>query len=146
MGDRFEYRSGFELLRAMPVALGVVIEVGDRLKLSGGQLFRVSGTTDNLSFVAVAKEAHSATDPSGEITVALRNANAIYELTLDAATDITIMDELQMNSTTPESVAKKSTTDPVAVAVESKLQATKIRAIYTIPATSAGPTFLGDAS
>lgn len=146
MADRFEKRTGFELLRAMPVASGVVIEIGDRLKLSSSKLYRVSATTDNLTFVAVAKEAHASTDPSTEITVAIRNANVINELILDAATDITIFDELQMDSTNPESVVSKSSTDPIAIAMESKLQATSILAIYTIPAASSGIIFNGDAS
>lgn len=143
MSDKFTYRSGLEILRAAPIGSGVATEIGDHLKISGGKVTPVTAATDNLTFYAKTVEAHYSTQGSGEITVAIRNANAIYEVDLDAATDITIGNNLQMNGAQD---VKKSDTDPVAVAVESKLSATKIRLIYKLPATSGGLTFLGDSS
>ncbi len=144
MADLFSFRTGFELLRTAPVASGVVIEIGDHLKISGGKMTKFTAAGDNLTFYAVAKEAHVSTDPSGEITVAIRNANSVYELTLDAATDIAVGDDLASDGTAQ--VVTQSSTDRIAVAVESKLQATTIRAIYNLPATTGGLNFVGDAS
>lgn len=138
MSNKFKYINGYELLRALPVASGAVIDIGEHLQLSAGLVTPVVTSTDNLVFIGVAKEAHRATDPAGDLTVALRNAQAIYEVELDAATDITAGDALQLNG---NQALKKSATDPVAIAVETKLAATKVRVIYKIPAT-----FIGDAS
>lgn len=148
MSDKFTYRWGYELLRALPVKSGVAVEIGDHLKISGGAVTPVTATTDNLAMVGIAKEAHPSTGKeafSGQITVALRNAQAVYEPALDAATDITIGDAMQMEDGKAQSL-KKSATDPIAVAVESKLQATSVKVIYTIPATTGGLNFIGEAS
>lgn len=143
MADKFTLRTGFELLRALPIGSGVVAEIGTHLMISGGKMTPVTAATDNLAFMAVCKEAHRAVDPSGEITCAIRNAQAIYEVDLDAATDMTIGDDLQLNGSQD---LKKSGTDAVAQAVDSKLQATSIRVIYKLPATTGALNFIGDAS
>jgi len=146
MSDKFTYRWGYELLRAFPVKSGVSVEIGDHLKLSGGAITPVTAASDNLIMLGVAKEAHPSTGKeafSGEITVSIRNAQAIYEPTLDAATDMTIGDNLQMNGAQD---MKKSDTDPIAVCVESKLQATSIRVVYKLLNTTSGVDFIGDAS
>lgn len=143
MSDKFTYRSGLEILRAAPIGSGIATEIGDHLKISGGKVTPVTAASDNLAFYAKTVEAHASTQGSGEITVAIRNLNAIYEVDLDAATDMTIGDNLQLNGAQD---VKKSDTDPIAVAVESKLQATSIRLIYKLPATTSGLNFVGDAS
>jgi hypothetical protein len=135
MSNKFKYISGYETLRALPVVSGVVIEVGDNLKLSGGFVEPVAATTDNLVFIGVAKEAHAATSPAADLTVSLANGMSIWESELDAATDITAGDALQLNG---EQSLKKSATDAVALAMETKLGATKIRHIFKIPALLIG--------
>jgi len=138
MSNKFKYISGYETLRALPVASGTVIEIGDNLKLSGGVVEPVAASTDNLVFIGVAKEAHGATAPAADLTVSIANGMSIWESELDAATDITAGDALQLNG---EQSLKKSATDPVAIAMETKLAALKIRHIFKIPAS-----FIGDAS
>ena len=138
MSNKFRYVSGVETLKALPVVSGAVIEIGAGLKLSGGFVEAVAATTDNLAFIGVAKEAHRAVDPAGLITVSIPNAIAMWESELDAATDIAVGDALQLY---PISGLKKSATDAVAVALESKLGATKIIHLFKIPAS-----LIGDAS
>jgi len=135
MSNKFKYISGYETLRALPVVSGAVIEIGDNLKISGGFVEAVAATTDNLAFIGVAKEAHRATDPAGEITVSIANGMSIWESELDAATDIVVGDVLQLNGAQK---LKKSATDAVALAMESKLGATKIRHLFKIPVTVLG--------
>ena len=138
MGNIFPKRSGVELTRAYPVASGQLIETGDLLKLSGGQIMPMAGATDNVAFRGRAVEAHATTAGSGEITIALANGNTIYEYQLDSATDIAVDDNLQWAT---KQTLSKSDTDPIAVAVESKLQATYILCVFKTPAK-----MIGDAS
>jgi len=138
MGNVYPKRTGFELLRALPVGSGVLVEAGDLIKLSGGKVTPMAATTDNLAFYGRAVERHGSDQSSGEITIAIANAQAVYEYDLDAATDITVDDNLQW--ATKQSLSK-SDTDPIAVAVESKLQATSIRCVLKQPSK-----FTGDAS
>lgn len=138
MGNIYPKRSGFEVTRAYPVASGQLIEPGDLIKLSGGQLMPMAAASDNLVFRGRAIERHETTGGSGEITIGLANGNVIYEYELDAATDITVDDELAWST---KQKLTKDTTDPIAVAVESKLQATYIRCIFKTPAK-----MIGDAS
>lgn len=144
MADKFTFRTGSELLRAFPVGSGVVIDIGDHLTLTAGKMVPVANTTDNLIFIGVAKEAHRAVDPSGEITVAVRNANGIYEVDLDSSTTIVVGDFLASDGTNQD--LTKNATDPIAIAMESKVSADSIRCIYTLPATTAGLNFIGDAA
>lgn len=138
MGNIYPKRAGFELTRAYPVASGQLIEPGDLVKLSGGQLMPMAAASDNLTMVGRAIERHETTGSSGEITIGLANANTIYEYELDAATDMTVGDELAWST---KQKLTKSSTDPIAVAVESKLQAEYIRCVFKVPAT-----MIGDAS
>jgi len=135
MSNAFVKMNGYELTRAYPVGSGVLIEPGDLLKLSGGKITPMAAADDNLTFIGKAVERHAADAASGEITIALANANVIYEYDLDAATDIAVNDNLQW--ATKQSLSK-SDTDPIAVAVESKLQATKIRCVLKAPAKMVG--------
>ena len=135
MSNKFKYISGYETLRALPVVSGAVIAIGDNLKLSGGFVEAVAATTDNLALIGVAKEAHRAIDPAGEITVSIANGMSVWESELDAATDIAVGDMLQLNGAQK---LKKSATDAVAVAVESKLGALKIRHLFKIPLSIIG--------
>ena len=135
MSNKFKYVNGYETLRALPVVSGAVIEIGDNLKLSGGFVEAVAATTDNLALIGVAKEAHRAIDPAGEITVSIANGMSIWESELDAATDIAVGDTLQLNGAQK---LKKSATDAVALAMESKLGALKIRHLFKIPVAILG--------
>lgn len=143
MANDFKYVRGTETLQALPIASGVVVEIGTHLKLSGGVVEPVAAATDNLAFIGVAKEAHRATDPAGKITVALPNAEAIYRVQLDAASTWVVGDLFQLNST--QKLAK-NTTDPVAVAVNAGTSATEVEVMYLLPNTAAGLRFVGDAS
>lgn len=126
-----------------PVASGTVIEVSDLLMMSSGKARVMSATTNNLVFVGPALAGHAATDPSGTIMVGKPNGIDVYEYDLNAATDITFGDLLQWNAA--QKLAK-SATDAIACAVESKLQATKIRCVFMIPATTGALRAVGDAS
>lgn len=135
MSNEFVGRAGFELTRAFPVASGVLVEPGDLLYNNSGVVAKMSAATDNLNFVGRAIEKHAATDPAGEITVGLATGTYIHEYALDAATDIDINDNLAWSA---DKTLTKSDTDPIAVAVEKKLQATKIRCIFKMPAKWVG--------
>jgi hypothetical protein len=126
----------------------VSIEIGDHLKLSGGKVTPVATSTDNLTFIGVAKDAHPSTGNnavSGEITVSIPNMNAVYEIDLDAATDMTVGDNIAMKASS-EQDGTKSDTDSIATCVESKLQATSIRCVYKLQNVTGGLRFIGDAS
>ena len=135
MSNVFSNRTGFALNRAYPVGSGVLVEPGDLLKLSGGKVTPMAAASDNLTFIGKAVELHGTALASGEMTVSLANGNVIYEYALDAATDIAVNDELAFD--TKQSLTK-SATDPIAVAVESKLQATSIRCVLKMPALMIG--------
>src|ERR1051326_6899167 len=115
MADKFFYRSGPVLLRPVPIGSGTVVDIGMLCKLSSGKLTKVLSAADNLSILVIAAQAHGATDGSGTINAYIPNPLSVFEYDLDAATDITFGDALQMNTAQK---LKKSTTDRVAVAVE----------------------------
>jgi hypothetical protein len=135
-----------ETIQALPVASGTVIEVGDMVKLSGGNLEPCGATTDNLVFIGVAKEAHTATDPADQLSVAIRNAHSVYRATLDAAATIAVGANLQLYTSDPEKKLTPSDTDPVAVCVKGGTSVTEVDVIFTLPATTNGPRLVGEAS
>lgn len=140
MSDGFYYRKGFELFWSWPIASGTVVEVGDLLKNSSGKAARMVSGAENLDFIGVAKSAHAATDTSGTIQVYLPVPVMIFEYPLDAATDVVIGNELAFNATQK---LTKNATNPIATAVESKLQATAIRCVFRMPAASSTNIRLG---
>lgn len=140
MSDGFYFRKGRELFWSWPIASGTVVEVGDLLKSSTGKAARMAATTDNLDFIGPSRQGHGATDPSTTIQVWMPIPVMTFEYPLDAATDITIGDVLQWNAAQKLS---KNTTDGIAIAVESKLQATKIRCVFRMPAATATNLRLG---
>jgi hypothetical protein len=137
---------GYELIQALDIASGTVVEVGDLVKLSGGAVEACGATTDNLVFIGVAKEAHGASDGAGKISVALRNALAIYRIPLDAAASIGIGDNLQMYTSAPSKKLTASNTDAVASAVEKTSSSAYIHVVFSLPAKTSGPRYVGDAS
>jgi hypothetical protein len=143
MADKYTYRSGPKDVEFIPVASGTAIEIGDLLKLSSGKAAKMATTTDNLDFCGVAAAAHPATDPSGTIAVYAPNLNTVFEYTLDASTAITWGDRLQYNAA---KTLKKSTTDGIALAVESKLAATTVRVKFLVPAKTGNTNRIADAS
>ena len=143
MANDFKYVRGVETLQALPIGSGVVVEIGDHLKLSGGLVTPVTAVTDNLALIGVAKEAHRSVDGAGKITVALPNAEAIYKAQLDAASTWVVGDLFQLNG---DQKLSKNTTDPVAVAVNAGTSATEVEVMYLLPNTAAGLRFVGDAS
>ncbi len=144
MAISFKTKSGGnETLVKIPVASGVVVELDDHVINSGGQVVKATGATDNLAFRGHAREQHGSTNPSGELLISLPNAQAVYEVELDAATDIIFGDNLQLSG---KDKLAKSDTDPVAVAMESKLQATRINVMYKLVSVTSGFLSIGDAS
>jgi hypothetical protein len=133
MSDGFYFRKGLELFWSWPIASGTVVEVGDLLANSSGKAVRMATTTDNLNFIGPSKDAHGATDPSTTIQVYMPVPVMVHEYPLDAATDVVIGNGLQWNAA---QVLKKSDTTAIAVAVESKLQATVIRCVFRMPAAT----------
>lgn len=142
--DVFSYRSGPSIVRRMPVASGTVVYAGDLLKLSSGKVLKMATTTDNLAFCGVAAEQHRSTDPSTTIGVYLPLPMTVFEYALNSATDCTIGDELQW---TADQTLKKSATAPIAMAIESRLQAsTGLLVMFKLPQHTTGLPLLGKAS
>lgn len=143
MSDKYNYRSGPKDVEFIAIASGTVVEIGDLLKLSSSKAAKMATSTDNLTFCGVAAAAHGATDPSGTIAVYVPNLQTVFELTLDASTAITWGDRLQYNAA---KTLKKSTTDGIALAVESKLSATTVRVKFLVPNTTGNTSRVADAS
>lgn len=143
MADKYTYRSGPKEVEFIPIASGTVVEIGDLLKLSSGKAVVMATTTDNLDYCGVAAEAHGATNPSGSLAVYPPNADTVFEYTLDASTAITWGDRMQYNAS---KTLKKSTTDGIALAVESKLSATSVRVKFLIPLKTGNTSRVADAS
>ncbi len=125
------------------VASGTVLEVSDLLAQSTGKVVLMATNTDNLAFVGPSLQAHLAANPSGPIEVGKPNGIDVYEYDLDTATDVTACDLFQWNA---KQKIKKSTTNPIAMAVESKKAASSVRVVFLIPAVTNGPRAVGDAS
>lgn len=136
-------KGGNETLIRMEIASGVVIALDDHVINSGGQAVKATGATDNLAFRGVARGQHGSADPSGSILVSLPNAQAVYEVELDSATTVAFGDNLQLSG---KDKLLKSDTDPVAVAMESKLLATRINVMYKLVSVTSGFLSIGDAS
>lgn len=134
---------GNETLIRIPIASGTVVELDDHVKAVTGKAVKIAATTDNLIFRGHARAQHSSTDPSGDLLVSLPNAQAIYEVELDASTNIVFGDNLQLSG---KDKLKKSDTDPVAVAMESKLSATRVNVMYKLISVTSGFLSIGDAS
>lgn len=138
---------GQELIQALPIASGTVVEVGDLCKMSGGNVEALGATTDNLVFIGVAKEAHGASDAAGLISVALPNAGAVYRLPLDAAASVAVGANLQAYTSAPSKKLTGSDTDAIATAVEATTSLAFIHVIFKLPAgTTSSVRFVGDAS
>jgi uncharacterized RmlC-like cupin family protein len=137
---------GHELIIAHDIASGVVVDIGDLVKTSGGTCLACAATTDDLALLGVAKEAHSATDPAGKISVAIANANAVYMAPLDAAASINQGDLLQLYTSAPSKKLTKSTTDPVAMAVEKTASKTTVEVVLMLPFTAGSMRLTRDAS
>jgi uncharacterized RmlC-like cupin family protein len=135
-----------EAIQALPVASGTVIEVGDMVKLSGGNVEACGATTDNLVMIGIAKEAHAATEGADQISVAIRNAHAIYRVQLDAATTIVPGDLLQMYTSSPSKKLVKSATDAVAMCVKGGTGVTEVDVQFLLPAQTGSIRLVGDAS
>jgi hypothetical protein len=144
--DGAKFVRGYELIQALPIASGTVVDVGDLVKISGGNVEPMGATTDNLVFVGVAKEAHAATDGAGQISVALRNVNAIYRMTLDAAATIAVGANLQAYTSDPEKKLTPSDTDPIATCVKGGTSVTEVDVVFSLPGTTTGIDLVGDAS
>lgn len=137
---------GEELIQALPVASGGVIEVGDMLKVSGGNVLVAAATTDDVTLIGIAREAHYATDPAKPISVALFNGGAVYRVPLDAAASINVGDLLQLYTSAPSKKLTKSATDPVAMAVETTVSSAFIHVVFLLPATTGAIRLVRDAS
>ena len=135
-----------EAIQHLPVASGVVIEVGDMVMISGGTIEPCGATTDNLKFIGVAKEAHTATEGARDISVSVRNAHAIYRVTLDAATTVAPGDLLQLYTSDPEKKLAKSATDPVAMCVRGGTSVTDVDVQFLLGAQTGAIRQVGDAS
>jgi len=135
-----------EAIQALPIASGTVVDVGDMVKISGGNIEPCAATTDNLVFIGVAKEAHTATQGADRISVAIRNAHAIYKVQLDAATTVAIGDLLQLYTSDPEKKLAKSATDPVAMAVSGGTSITEVDVMFILPAQTGSIRLVGEAS
>jgi len=82
---------------------------------ASGDLIPVAGAADNLHALVVADEEQSAAMPARFMWFILPRPGDVFEFALDAATQILWGDELQINDS---QTLKKSTTDPIAQAIE----------------------------
>ncbi len=137
---------GTELIEDMAVASGAVIEIGDMVKTTGTVVLACAATTDDLAFIGVAKEAHAATDPAGRISVAIRNANAIYQANLDAAASSTIGQLLQLYTSAPSKKLTASATDCVAMVVKATSSLATAEVALLLPAQTGSIRLVGEAS
>ncbi len=137
---------GHELIEDMAVASGAVINIGDMVKTTGTVVLACAATTDDLAFIGVAKEAHYATDPAGTISVAIRNAQAIYKANLDAAATVTIGELLQLYTSTPSQKLTPSATDAVAMVVKAGTSVATCEVALLLPNQSGSIRLVGDAS
>jgi len=140
MSDGFYFRKGRELFWTWPIASGTVVEIGDMLKVSSARATRMTSGAENLDFIGPARSAHKSTDSSGTIQVWLPVPVEIFEYPLDAATDIAVGDNLAFSAV---QTLTKNATNPIATAVEAKLQATKIRCVFRMPAATSTNIRLG---
>ena len=143
MADTFAFRAGPGQVRRYPIGSGTVVEVGELLKDSSGKCLAMATSTDNLAFVGVAAEAHRAVDGSGTIGVYFPDPSNIFEYDLNTSTSVVIGDELQYNAA---KTLKVSATDPIAVAAESKLSATKVLVRFKLGSEPTGWDLIGDLS
>jgi len=144
--DGLLFLRGFEIIEDMPVASGVVIQIGDMVKTTGTVVAACAATTDDLIFIGVAKEAHGATDPASRISVAIRNSQAIYRANLDAAATVTIGELLQLYTSAPGQKLTPSNTDAVACVVKPGTSVATCEVILLTPNVTNGPRFVGEAS
>lgn len=133
-----KYKSGDFAVDAVPVAADVVIVPGDLLVLDTGKAVAFDAASDNLLILGVAVDSHGVGDLAGTIGCYRPLPSSVFESDLDAATDIVINDTLQWY--TGQKV-KKSGTDAIAVAAETKTGATTICFRFKLPAA-----LVGDAS
>jgi predicted RecA/RadA family phage recombinase len=140
MSDGFYFRKGYELFWTVPVASGTVIAIGDLLYITSGKAALMRSGGDNLDFIGPAKSAHGATDPSTTLQVYLPAPWMIFEYPLDAATDVSVGNNLAWNAAQK---LTKNDTNPIATAMASKLQATKIRCVFRMPAATSTNIRLG---
>lgn len=144
--DGLLFLRGHELIEDMAVASGTVIQVGDMVKTTGTVVLPCAATTDDLAFIGVAKEAHYATDPAGRISVAIRNAGAIYRANLDAAATVTIGELLQLYTSAPGQKLTPSTTDAVAMVVKAGTSVAQVEVALLVPNQTGSIRLVGDAS
>jgi hypothetical protein len=121
----------------VPVASATSIEIGDMVKTSGGLGTAVSAATDNLTLHAVSMQDHDANSGAKTLNMIRVKPGVLYRFALNAATDITYGDELQISGAQE---LKKSGTDPVANAVETKTGATDVLVEFKLPVTLQGDT------
>ncbi len=143
MANKFNYRAGPVLQRSVPVASGTVIEIGDQLRMSSGKAMVVRSAADNLAFIGVAAARHSSIDASGTVEMFIPLPNTLFEVDLNAATDVVFGGQLQINAKQKLAV---STTDAIASVMESRLQATTVLCVYKLPQHTNGLKLVGDAS
>src|SRR6266850_2870027 len=124
---------GFEIIEDMPVASGAVIEIGDMVKTTGTVVLASAATTDDLTMIGVAKEAHGASDPASRISVAIRNSQAVYLANLDAAATVTIGELLQMYTSSPSKKLTPSNTDAVACVIKPGTSVTTCEVMLLTP-------------
>jgi hypothetical protein len=137
---------GQELIEDMAIASGVVVAVGDLVKTTGTVVLDTAATTDDLLMIGVAKEAHASTDPASRISVAIRNAGAVYLAPLDAAATVTIGELLQMYTSAPSQKLTPSATDAVAMVVKAGTSVLAAEVVLLLPNQTGSIRLVGDAS
>lgn len=143
MANKFNYRSGPFHIVPVPMGSGVACEIGDLMKISTGKMLKMVTSTDNLAWIGVAAQRHSTTDGSMNVGLYLPIPGTIFEFDLNTSTAVVFGDQLQYNAA---KTLKVSTTDAIAVAMESKLAATVTLVTFKLPQHTNGLKLVGDAS
>lgn len=114
--------------------------VGDMVKLSSGKIAAVSGATDNLAFRGIAMTSSDAGSDK-PVTVWLANADAEFDMDLDATTTVAVGDQFKINAQQAVKKCLAAFTDAIALATKAGTGLTTVRVRFKIPAA-----YVGDAS
>lgn len=133
MAQNVRYKKGGYRLWTWPVADTVVIEQGQIVNKNSGNAEPVNAVTDNLALIGVAYSSHDG-DGAGEVSVYMPLPETEFEVELDAATTFAVGDNFQWHA----NGLKKSDTDPIAVATEKGVNATKVLFAFKLPAYMVG--------
>lgn len=130
MANNNYYRYGPKVTVDIPIAAAVVIDKGDLVMLTANLAVRMAATTDNLVFIGVADEAHTAADAAGTIRVIVPTPGTVFEF---PCTSTTFAFGQGFQWAAAQNLALNET-DQICVAVETKATAsTTAKVTFQLP-------------